>query len=163
MKLIGIGVEPTIPNVPTYFDTAIENGANVSSMDVARWWFTLAFDGVAVNQDQTVFELLGTGVRVLSETEFLDQQGNRIHTGNAVGPTKQFAEDFTEHFDELAGEYPIFNELRNVFDLAIVSSLIKRERLDEQIQWDLDYCWKQRTASFVIDSIPCRMQLLCKV
>ncbi len=140
MKLLGMGIETTRAKVPSYLDRAAESlGENPLPLDVARWWFTLDYDGISTNKSRTVFEFNGTGVKVLSETELLDAQGNRIHTGNAVGPTKQFAEDFTKNFEELALEYPIYNQLRNVFDFAIVCSVIKREGFDKQVGWQMSY------------------------
>lgn len=139
MKLIGMGLEDSIPSVPSYFETALKSPTAAPDLDVARWWFTLNYDGVATNDDRSIFQLLGTGVKVLSETELLSAQGERIHTHQSVGPTKKFAEDFTAHFDKLAEKYPIYNQLRNVFDLALVCSLIHRERLAQEVNWNLTY------------------------
>ena len=75
-------------------------------------------------------------MKVLSETEFINDLGDRIHTGTSHGPTKSFARDFTDHFDELADKYPVYRQLKNVFDLALVSSLIRQEDLTGQTRWN---------------------------
>ncbi len=139
MKLVGMGLEPSIPSVPSYFQEAKKTPDAAQSMDVARWWFTLNYDGIATDESHTIFELLGTGVKVLSETEMLDGQGQRIHTHKSQGPTKLFADNFTKHFDELSEKYPVYNQLRNVFDLAMVCSLIRREGLALEVNWNLTY------------------------
>jgi len=136
MKLLGMGLEETIPEVPCYFDRVkLAADGSAPPMDVVRWWFTLNYDDVVANEDRTAFSFNGTGVKVLSETEFINDLGDRIHTGTSHGPTKSFARDFTDHFDALADKYPVYRQLKNVFDLALVSSLIRREDLTGKTHW----------------------------
>ncbi len=139
MKLVGMGLEETIPEIPSYFARAPKSSRPLPPLDVARWWFTLNFEGIACDAGRSVFEIRGTGVKVLSETEFLGPRGQRIHTHDAVGPTKEFAEDFTSHFDKIAQKYPIYNRLRNVFRMALVCSLIHKENLHRELGWHLTY------------------------
>ena len=140
MKLVGMGIEPTIPAVPGYLKRVeLDANGNPPPMDVVRWWFTLNYTDMISNESQTLFEFRGPGVKVLAETEFINRDGDRIHTGKAVGPTATFARDFTEHFESLAGVYPIYNELKNVFDLAIVANLIREYDLAESADWDMPY------------------------
>lgn len=136
MKLVGMGLEPSIPEVPSYLErlSAPPQGGAVP-MDVVRWWFTMNYDDLLADADRQVFSFTGTGVKVLSENELLDQLGNRIHTGKSKGPTAEFARDFTRHFDKLSRHYPIYRELKNLFDLSIVAALIDRHQLDRQVGW----------------------------
>ena len=136
MKLIGMGLEPSIDAVPSYLERVqLDAAGNPPPLDVARWWFTLDYNPVRRTQSPAGFTFSGQGVKVLSETEFIDAQGKRIHTGNSVGPTKTFAKDFTDHFETLANKYPIYQELKNVFDLAMVSNLIHHHGLAKQAGW----------------------------
>jgi len=167
MKLLGMGLEESIPEVPCYFDRVkLLPDGSAPPMDVARWWFTLNYDHVVANQTRTAFSFNGSGVKVLSETEFINKQGQRIHSGTSQGPTKTFAEDFTKHFDALAGKYPVYRQLKNVFDLALVSSLIRREDLTGRVRWhqtffgapdpegsNLTYHVRQDRAATQVDSV----------
>jgi hypothetical protein len=140
MKLIGMGLEPSINEIPSYLDRVeLDANGNPPPMDVVRWWFTLSYDNVLANESRDLFAFSGPGVKVLSETEFINDAGQRIHTGNSVGPTKAFAEDFTEHFDLIAAEYPIYKELKNVFDLAIVANLIRDQNLAKRADWRMTF------------------------
>ena len=140
MKLVGMGIEPSIPSVPGYLQRVeLDANGNPPPMDVVRWWFALNYERLICNEAQTLFEFTGPGVKVLAETEFINKDGERIHTGKAVGPTKSFARDFTDHFVELANVYPIYNELKNIFDLAIVANLIHDYQLNNKANWDLPY------------------------
>lgn len=140
MKLVGMGLEDSIPEVPSYL-SRIELAADGSlpPMDVVRWWFTLNYDDVMADADKTTFSFTGPGVKVLSENEMINDLGERIHTGMSKGPTREFARDFTNHFAKMAKEYPIYNQLKNVFDLAMVSSLIRQQGLAKQVDWHLTY------------------------
>jgi len=140
MKLMGMGIEPSIPSVPSYLQRVeLDVNGNPPPMDVVRWWFALNYDRLLANESQTLFEFTGPGVKVLAETEFINNAGDRIHTGKAVGPTKTFARDFTKHFSSLADVYPVYNELKNVFDLAIVANMIREYQLAKNADWDMSY------------------------
>ena len=108
-------------------------------MDVVRWWFTMNYDEILTDEQQNAYQFSGTGVKVLSENEFIDQQGERIHTGQSDGPTAGFARDFTKHFDKIADEYPVYRRLKNLFDLSIVSTLIQQNGLAKKADWNLTY------------------------
>lgn len=137
MKLIGMGIEPSIPEVPSYLDRVqLLPDGSAPPLDVARWWFTLNYDQLQADDQRLIFGFSGTGVKVLAETEFVNDRGERIHTGKAVGPTKAFAEDFTEHFEKLARKYPIYHQLRGVFDLALVAAILEREQLRQRSGWE---------------------------
>ena len=66
---------------------------------------------------------------MLSENELLTRQGDRIHTGQSDPLTAQFAADFTRHFEQLSQKYPVYADLRNIFDLAVVVSLCQEHGL----------------------------------
>lgn len=136
MKLVGMGLEEGTLGVSSYLDSVkIASGGAPPAMDVLRWWFTLNYDALRTTPTRDAFELRGNGVKVLSENELLTARGERVHTGKADDLNSQFAHSFTAHFEELARKYPIYADLRGVFDLALVAALIRAERLDEQAAW----------------------------
>jgi len=136
MKLVGMGIEPGVVGVESYLD-ALRKQPQAASMDVLRWWFTLNYDAVLRNEDRTAFELRGQGVQVLSENELLTATGRRIHTGKSDELNQQFSSSFTAKFPRLASKYPIYAELRNIFDLAMVAALMQQHDLPERADWHL--------------------------
>jgi hypothetical protein len=140
MKLVGIGLEEGTPGVASYL-SSIELGKDgkVPPMNVLRWWFTLNYDALAATDNRDAFELRGSGVKVLSENEFLTERGERIHTGESDALTRGFAESFTKHFDKLATKYPIYAELRNVFDLSLVAAVMQSHDLPGQVGWHMTH------------------------
>ncbi len=136
MKLIGLGIEPGIPEVPAYFDQ-LELGPDgrLPPLDLLRWWFTMDYDAIHHNEDHTYFEMQGRGARVLCENEFLAEQGQRIHTGIANPQNQEFAASFSRHLPQLALQYPMYRQLQGLFDLAMATALIHREEMAERVEW----------------------------
>ncbi len=136
MKLIGMGLVEGVEGVESYLNSIhLRTGEQPPAMSVLRWWFTLNYDGIARSDANDAYELVGQGVRVLSENEMLAQQGQRVHTGQSNPLNRQFAESFTAHFDELAKKYPVYGELRNIFDLAMVVAIIQKDGLADKVHW----------------------------
>lgn len=141
MKLVGLGVVPTVSGLKNYFQRIhLDQNGQLPEMDqLVRWWFTMNYDSVKTNADRTVFEINGQGVKLLSESEFWNQQGKREHTGKSSAPAQGFAEDFTARFGEIAQKDPVFGELKNVFDCALAANVIHTEGLNRKVNWNLRF------------------------
>jgi hypothetical protein len=138
MKLVGMGLEPGTVDVPSYLELLhVPAGQAPPPLSVLRWWFTLKYDAVHATRDRDAFEIRGPGVQVLSENELLTQRGQQIHTGQSDPVNAEFASRFTKHFPALAQKYPIYADLQNVFDLALVSALINSEHLADRVDWHM--------------------------
>lgn len=137
MKLIGVGKVEGGKNVPSYFDLlAKQSNLTNGGLDALRWWMTLNTSAVLHNDTRTAFELKGTSVRCLSENQFITSTGGRTSTGKAEPINRQFAENFTNNYAELAAAHPVFADLKGVFELAMVAALIQHDGLDVAAAWD---------------------------
>jgi hypothetical protein len=140
MKLIGLGLEDGVLDVPSYLEMVkVPPGQAPPPLDVLRWWFTLNYKAIVASQDRDAFELKGLGVKLLSENEMLTEFGERIHTGKSDPLNSEFAQNFTQHFQELAAKYPIYGELQNICDLSIVAGLCHNENLPEKVRWHMTH------------------------
>ena len=140
MKLVGMGLEDGTPGVESYLDLIkIPAGRNPPPMGVLRWWFTLDYQAVLASRDRQAFAIRGQGVKVLSENELLTAEGKRVHTGESEPLNRQFAQSFTEHFPALSKKYPVYADLRNICDLAVVGALIGAEDLPGQAGWHMTF------------------------
>jgi hypothetical protein len=138
MKLVGMGLAQGVPGVKCYLDLVkIPHGEAPPPMSVLRWWFTLNYDAILAAKDHSAFAVCGQGVKVLSENERLSADGQQIHTNESEAWNRQFAHSFTENFEALSVKYPIYAELRNIFDLALVCSLIREENMAEKTGWHM--------------------------
>ena len=123
-------------------------------MSVLRWWFTLNYEGIRTSKDRNAYQLDGQGVRVLSENEMLTEKGERIHTGKSNLLNAEFAHSFTNHFDTLAEKYPVYAELRNVFDLALVSGILRSEDLPAQVDWHMTHFGNSKAYQVTLGPVP---------
>ncbi|MCC7083720.1 MAG: DUF1598 domain-containing protein [Pirellulales bacterium] len=140
MKLVGLGLEEGVLDVPSYLEMIkVSPGQAPPPMDVLRWWFTLNYQAIVATTDRDGFELQGQGVKLLSENEMLTESGQRIHTGESDPLNSEFAQNFTREFKSLAIKYPIYAELQNICDLAIVAALCRNENLPEKVRWHLTH------------------------
>lgn len=139
MKLVGMGLEKG-PGVTSYLDSIVlAKGEAPPPMNVLRWWFTLNYDALRSAPQNDAFQLHGPGVKVLSENEMLTERGERVHTGKSSDLNSQFARSFTKNFESLAAKYPIYADMRNVFDLALITALMKSEDLPGQVGWHMTH------------------------
>jgi hypothetical protein len=138
MKLVGMGLEAGVPGVVSYLKLInLAPGQSPPPMTVLRWWFTLNYDAVQMSRDRLAFSFAGQGVKVESENERLTAEGQQVHTGASEELNRRFAHSFTEHFEQLSQKYPIYGELRNIFDLAMVAALVRQESAAEKVGWHL--------------------------
>ncbi|MCH7752362.1 MAG: DUF1598 domain-containing protein [Planctomycetes bacterium] len=136
MKLIGMGIADGVEGVESYLSTVrLMPDGSAPPMSVLRWWFAMHYEPVEVSADRNLFRLSGQGVKVLSENELLAAHGQRIHTGQSDELNRRFADSFTEHFEATSTAYPLYGELRNVFDLSLMLAIIEREGLMERVGW----------------------------
>ncbi len=71
----------------------------------------------------------GAGVKCMTEEAFVAASGNREQSGHADPTAKKWADKMTEHYGELAVAVPIFGELRNCMELAVVGALLRDKGL----------------------------------
>ncbi|MEC9092953.1 MAG: DUF1598 domain-containing protein [Planctomycetota bacterium] len=140
MKLVGVGLEKSVPGVESFLSkVSLDADGNVPPTDVMRLEFMLNYDNISVTEDKDAYQLHGQGVKVVSEKELLNQKGERFQTGKSEGPAAEFARGFTKHFPAMAKRYPIYAQLKNVFDLAMVSNLIRSQGIDKICKWNMTY------------------------
>ncbi len=139
MKLVGLGIEPCTLGMSSYLDLAAARESDAAPLDVLRWWFTLDESPLVACEDRNAFELRGSTVCVRAENELLASDGRRVHTSRADPTNQEFAHNFTHHFEALAEKYPIYAELQQCFQLALVAALVQREHLAERVGWPMTY------------------------
>lgn len=161
MKLIGIDKLKAGKEIPSYFDLlAATQPKSVQTMDALRWWLTMKYDAVTHSADKNVFEIQGSSVLCQSENQFLTAEGKHVPTGQSEPTNRAFAENFTANYDKLATRDPVFADMQNIFDLALVSALIQHEKLNDKAGWDLgvftprgDYATAKYAVPKEIDSV----------
>ena len=138
MKLIGIGKLDGGPNIPSFFSLLRRHDAAQGvPLTALRWWLTMKYDAVVHSPHRDAFEIRGSAVLVQSENQFVNAQGKHVPTGMAEPINREFAENFTKHYDDIAQRDKVFAELQNVFDMGMAAAICQRDGLYETVGWDM--------------------------
>ena len=103
-----------VHGLPSYLDMLKSRGQQPSSA-MPRWWMACNYEPLARSNDRLSWELRGTGVKAMTEDEFIAEDGNVQGTGRADPVAKQWADQLTAHFEELSKQDSVFGELAAAF------------------------------------------------
>ena len=135
MKRLAMNFDPPpINGLPSYLQM-VRPGLKGSAMP--RWWLATNYEPLLTDAEGLAWELRGPGVKAMTEEDFLLANGERVHSGKASPTAQKWANNMTARYDELSKRDPIFGELRNCMDLAIVSALLFKENLPGKANCDL--------------------------
>jgi len=132
MKLIGIGLERPPVKMISYVDRATPA---TSRSALQRWYFVPETNCARMAADSLALELVGDGVKLVGEDQVVAKDGVRKVSGKSNKASDLFTTTFTKKFSELAGRVPVFAELRNCIDLAIVAAFINQQDFYGKADW----------------------------
>jgi hypothetical protein len=132
MKRLSLGLDnPSVKTLRSHL-AMLGNGGN----SMQRWWFVPYYDKFVKSADGLAFRISGQRAQILSQEEAVDVAGQRSSAATTRVSTQKWAKHFTQKFPELADRIPIFAELQNMIDLAVVAALIKKDHLAEEVAWE---------------------------
>jgi len=132
MKLISIGLErPKLKGFKSHLEMVGRSGNTLQ-----RWWFTPLYEPFQTSDEKDVFRFAGPRAQLLSQDELADAGGHRSAAPFTKVSTQRFSSQFTERFEELAAVSPVFAELQNLFDLAVLAALLEHEQLAQRVGWN---------------------------
>jgi hypothetical protein len=137
MKRLAMKFDPApIAGLPSFLDMLSGSGRGMSNM-MQRWWLEPKFESLLKSPDGLAWEFKSAGVKCMTEDDFLGATGDRKQQGHANPLAQKWADNMTRHYSELALAEPVFGELRNCMELAIVGTLITRDNLADRAGCDL--------------------------
>lgn len=137
MKRVSMGLERApIHGLPGFMDLMQAGGAGMQNM-LPRWWLAPDYQPLLRDADGLTWELRGGTVKAMCENDYLDASGVRHQGGKADPASQRWADLMTQRYDELALADPIFGQLRNCMDLAVVAALIVQQSNAKKINCDL--------------------------
>ena len=129
MKRLAMGFDPPpIRGLPSFLHM-IERRRQGHEQHVPRWWLEPKYESLLRDAEGLAWELRGGSVKAMTEEDFFTALGDREHTGKASPLAKKWADNMTAKYDELALAEPIFGQLQNCMDMAVVGALIVKENL----------------------------------
>ena len=141
MKRFAMAFEDApVQGMPSYLKMI--SGAPKNMMP--RWWLTTNYDSLLKDPDGLAWQIRGSGVKAMTEDDILAANGSIQHSGKSSPAAQKWADTMTEKYDELSAIVPIFGELRNVMDMAIVGALIEKEGLCEKAGFEMPLLMNER-------------------
>jgi hypothetical protein len=128
MKRLAMKLDKSpVKGLPSYLDMI--KGNRIAGNVNPRWWMACNYSPLAASEDGLAWELRGQGVKVLTEDEFVSEDGKVTGTGRTSGAAKRWADLMTTKYEELSAADTVFGELRNLMDMCVISALIEKEGL----------------------------------
>jgi hypothetical protein len=156
MKLIGIGIEKPPIRLASYVDRA--NPAMISKNALQRWYFIPDYQCVRVTTDNDGMELVGEGVKLLSEDQFVMRDGSRQASAKSNKASQAFVTGFTEKYSELAAKVPVFAQLRNCIDLAVAAAFIQQQDYYSKSGWSASGFGEERAYPVETHNTPVQVE-----
>lgn len=135
MKLIGIGIERPRTKIPSYVELA--NPRSIAQNALQRWYFVPNYECVRMSDDQNAMELVGEGVKLIGENEFVAGDGTRVETKSENPASKKYVETFTSKYPDLAAELPVYAQLRNLIDISVAAAFIQQQDFFGKAGWNM--------------------------
>jgi hypothetical protein len=132
MKRLAMNFEPAPVDGMLSFLVMLKKGGAGAGALLPRFWLAPKYEPLRRDTDGLAWEIRGQAVRCLTEQDFLNDAGQKQHSGKSNPTAQKWADTFTQKFGELAREDSSFGQLRNVMDLAVVGALLAKERLTEK-------------------------------
>lgn len=148
MKLIGIGLEQPPVRMVQFIDQV--NPAAISRNALFRWYFVPDYHCVRLSEDRLAAELVGDGVKLVGEDELVAEGGQRKGATRSTKASIAFVTSFTKRYPQLADRSPVYAELRNLIDLAVLAAHIQKEDLYGKSGWQMEYLGDEK--SFAVET-----------
>ena len=135
MKRIAMNFEPSpVRGLPSFMEMVKTTGRGMENM-FPRWWLAPDFEPLLRDTDGLAWKFQGTSVKTMTEQEYVKASGERERTGKASLLAQRWADNMTKVYPELALADPIFGQLENCMELAVVGALIVRDNLTEKANY----------------------------
>ena len=145
MKRLAMNFEPSpVQGMPSFLHMYTATGVGMDNI-MQRWWLEPKYESVLRSPDGLAWEFNGASVKCMTEEDFATANGQREHTGKPSAVAQKWADNMTAHYDELAVAEPVFGELRNCMQLALVGALIAHERLVDKAGCNLPALMQEST------------------
>ena len=109
-----------------------------------RWWLTTNYDSLLKDPNGLAWQIRGPGVKAMTEDNILAANGSVQPSGKSSPAAQKWADTMTAKYDELSAIVPIFGQLRNVMDMAVVGALIEKEGLCEKAGFEMPLLMNER-------------------
>lgn len=155
MKRIGMGLEPSgIPELPSYLSMVPAGG---QAATLPRFWLEAEYEPLAHDADELCWRIGGRRMKCLSESDLLAKDGVNRGGGAADPAAAKWCAAMTANYEKLVAKQPVFGELLNCVDMAVVAALIRGRQLDARAGLDLKPLLDAKTVPLPVYEVPARV------
>ena len=138
MKRLAMGLEDApVAAMPSYMNLVAKQGARSAGTASPRWWLAVNYSPLLRTEDGLSWQLRGPGVKAMTENGFVDSTGTLVESGRADRQAQRWADTMTAKYEELSRAEPVFGELRNCMDLAVVAAIVTHYDLVKHVGAEL--------------------------
>lgn len=155
MKRLGMNFERApMANLPSYMELLASRTSPLPKNAMPRWWMAPRYEALLKDGAGLTWQIRGAGVQTLTEDGYLGSAGAIVNAGRVDALAQKWAEAMTTHFEGLAKALPVFGELRNCIDLAVVAALFIKEDLPLQAGCDLSLLLDEKRLAVAHYQVP---------
>lgn len=130
MKRMALGFEAApVGELPSYLQMLTASNGPARTM-TPRWWLAPDYAPLRRDAEGLAWKIGERHVKALCD------EGPDAARGGSIGD--QWAERFTARYDELAAAAPVFADLQNCMDVAVVAALVAKEDLRAASGFSMD-------------------------
>ncbi len=159
MKLIGIGLEKPAVKMASYVDRATPRSGNSKALQ--RWYFVPDYQSVRLAADDLGMELVGNGVKLVSEDQIVGADGSRKVSSKSDKASHDFVAGFTRKYPELAKKVPVYAQLRNCIDLAVAAAFIQEHHYYDKAGWRMETFADEKAVPVETLNVPSQVETVC--
>ena len=139
LKRLGMNLESApIQGMPSYMELLQASTTASTRNAMPRFWLAPRYDPLLKDADGLAWQLRGPGVQALAEDGYLKSgRSSTVSRAKSTSLAEQWAETMTAKYEPLSQAIPVFQELRNCMDLAVVAALLVKEDLPRKASCDL--------------------------
>lgn len=133
MKRIAMKLEETpLEELPSFLDLLANSRMKLTNM-MPRWWLACDYEPLARSEDGLAWELRGQGVQVKTEDSLVEDSGSITPVEGRQNPiAAKWAQQMTRQYEALSREEAVFGQLRNLMDISVIATLVRKEQLLER-------------------------------
>jgi hypothetical protein len=153
LKRVGMGLEPSgIPELPSYLSMVPPGSSSATTLP--RFWLEADYEPISRDPDELAWRINGRRMKCLTENDLFDAKGARTAKAAPDAIAKKWCDLMTTHYDRLAGKQPVFAELVNCVDLAVVAALLHGRQLAGRAGLDLSPLLDAKTLPLPAYDVP---------
>lgn len=142
IKLLAMGSIDAGPKLPSFLDRC---KADDPPSEIIRWWFTLADPEIQESEDGNLFTIRGPVMELKTEAKFVAGQRG----GNQAAPPRSmaaetFVADFNRQLPQVRRLFPVYGQLENLFQWAVVAQVIHGRSLHARVGWQPSFLVGER-------------------